>query len=169
MKKIIIRNFIVYVLLGVISASLVLTIFVSLWFALLIFVSFFLLDAFDSMLEWRLKRATTTTIKPLIWVYLVVLVACMVAFYSEAQYLEETPSIKEHPCALGLIIYLGSLTIFTFRYLLMLAKICRKECIVNDTSDWIQTLVFLFKDICSKWQNVDIQWYFFILYNVFSF
>jgi hypothetical protein len=51
----------------------------------------------------------------------------------------------------------------------MLAKICRKECIVNDTSDWIQSLVFLFKDICSKWQFLDIQWYFFILYNVFSF
>jgi len=122
MKIIVIRSLRVALVLAILSASINLMVFVSPWFILLIGLSLFFLDAADSMLVWRLKRISVSQMKKsLIYVYLVITVitACICSYLV----LYNREPIIKIPYILACIMYSGLITIFSFRYFVIVVRI----------------------------------------------
>ena len=126
MKTVLFRTMAVLLILAVVSAFLVLSIFISYWFMPLIIVSLFFLDMADSMLEWRLKNLTLRVESPIIWGYLLIAVLSILAFYLES-YIFKDSLVMRQPYVLAFLIYLGLVFIFSFRYLIIASKIATKN------------------------------------------
>ncbi len=138
MKTVLFRTMAVLFILAVVSAFLVLSIFISYWFMPLIIVSLFFLDMADSMLEWRLKNLTLRVESPIIWGYLLIAVLSILAFYLES-YIFKDSLVMRQPYVLAFLIYLGFVFIFSFRYLIIASKIATKNI-----KDWKGKLAVVF-------------------------
>ena len=126
MKKIIIRSLRVAVVLAVLCISIDLLIFKSHWFFILLILSAFFLDATDSMLVWRLKRIVSTQARTsLIYSYFVVTViaACSCAY----AFASKTVPIVENQVTFTLLMYSGFITIFAFRYFIIVVKVMERH------------------------------------------
>lgn len=122
MKIIIIRSLRVVLVLAILCASVNLVFSKSLWFIPLMFVSFFFLDAADSMLVWRLKRITDSRFRSsLICAYLTttVITACPWLYLLVFR----INPIYEGRYVLTLVILSGLVAIFSFRYFVIVVRV----------------------------------------------
>ena len=121
-QTIIIRSLRVALVLAIFCASLYLTVFKAWGFVFLLLVSVFFLDASDSMLVWRLKRITKSHMRNgFLYAYLAVtLIAICVCAYSIAYRVE--PVVLD-PHTLAWIVYPALITIFSFRYFVIVARV----------------------------------------------
>jgi len=123
---IIIRSLRVALVLGILCAGFVLTIFKSPWFIVLILVSLFFLDASDSMLVWRLKRIESRKMKySFIAIYLA---ATLLAAGSCAYILLNRADLEpEDPYTIMWIIYSALGLVFSFRYFIIVVRVMARS------------------------------------------